>query len=99
MLNFGNLLNSPRSKRIAVVFGVAVVAPVVLPILGRAMRPIAKSALKSGLALYERSRTALAEAGDSIADLYAEVQAEMGGHEAGVMAETEEEDEEEGAEA
>jgi hypothetical protein len=57
--------------------GVAFVAPTVLPAVGTAFRPLAKSAIKSGILLYSGVKEAIAEAGEQISDVVAEVQAEV----------------------
>ena len=57
--------------------GVALVAPTVLPAVGTAFRPLAKSAIKSGILLYNGVKEAVAEAGEQMNDMVAEVQAEV----------------------
>ena len=57
--------------------GVAIVAPTVLPAVGTAFRPLAKSAIKSGILLYNGVKEAIAEAGEQMNDMVAEVQAEV----------------------
>lgn len=54
-----------------------ILAPLVIPVLAMAARPAAKSLLKGGAILYEKGREALAEAGEEMEDLLAEVRAEM----------------------
>jgi hypothetical protein len=53
--------------------GAALLAPVLLPI----GKPLAKSAIKAGLALYEKSKGAFAEMGEAFEDLVAESKAEL----------------------
>ena len=57
--------------------GVAVLAPVVLPILSGVAKPLAKAAVKGGITLYEKGKEAVAEAGEFIEDVYAEAKAEL----------------------
>jgi hypothetical protein len=57
--------------------GVALVAPTVLPALGAAIRPLAKSAVKGGILLYDSMKETLAEAGEQVTDMVAEVRAEV----------------------
>lgn len=57
--------------------GVLVLAPIVVPTLAKAGKPLAKAAIKGGLRLYENSKGAIAEAGEIFEDLVAEAQAEM----------------------
>jgi|APCry1669193181_1035450.scaffolds.fasta_scaffold115272_2 hypothetical protein len=70
--------------------GVALVAFAALPAIISAGRPIAKIAIKSGLLLLERSREALAEAGEDIEDMVAEVKSELAGESVGFSVATEE---------
>lgn len=57
--------------------GVALVAPTVLPAVGAALRPVAKSAIKGGMLLYDSAKEAIAEASEQVNDMVAEVQAEV----------------------
>lgn len=57
--------------------GAVILAPVVLPVVAGVGKPVAKSLIKGGLVLYEKSRGALAEAGETWEDMVAEVKAEM----------------------
>lgn len=62
---------------IAVGIASIVVAPVLLPVLGSAVKPVAKGAIKGGILLYHKSRTAAAEAIETLEDLAAEAKAEL----------------------
>lgn len=68
--------------------GVALVAPTVLPAVGTAFRPLAKSAIKSGILLYNGVKEAVAEAGEQVNDMVAEVQAEVEAEAEEAVAET-----------
>ena len=57
--------------------GAVVLAPVLIPAIAKIAKPIAKTALKSGIMLYEKSKAAVAEAGEVFEDLVAEAQAEL----------------------
>jgi hypothetical protein len=57
--------------------GALVLAPIVVPALAKAGKPLAKAAIKGGLRLYEESKGAILEAGEILEDLVAEAQAEM----------------------
>jgi predicted tellurium resistance membrane protein TerC len=57
--------------------GVALVAPTVLPAVGAALRPLAKSAIKGGVMLYDTVKESIAEAGEQVTDMVAEVRAEV----------------------
>ena len=56
------------------VAGAMILAPTVLPTVGRLLRPVAKAAIKGGLVLY---RETLAGVGDVAGDLVAEARAEL----------------------
>ena len=45
--------------------------------VAKASKPIAKSVLKGGILAYQKSRSLIAETGEVIEDLVAEVQAEI----------------------
>jgi hypothetical protein len=62
---------------LAIGIGVAVLAPVVIPIVASAAKPLTKAAIKGGLALYESGRETLADVGEVLEDLVAEAQAEL----------------------
>ena len=53
------------------------VAPVVIPMIGAAARPVAKAAIKGGLMLYEKGREMLAEVSEAVEDLAAEAKSEV----------------------
>jgi hypothetical protein len=72
-----NFLKGDTGKGIAIGIGVAVLAPVAIAVLSGAARPVARSALKSGILLYEKGREKVSEFGEIIEDLTAEAQAEM----------------------
>jgi galactitol-specific phosphotransferase system IIC component len=57
--------------------GAVVLAPIVIPAIAKIAKPIAKTALKSGIMLYEKSKAAVVEAGEVFEDLVAEAQAEL----------------------
>jgi hypothetical protein len=56
--------------------GVALVAPVLLPAAATGVRPLAKTLIKGGLIVVETVREVVAEAGEQLSDLVAEVQEE-----------------------
>jgi hypothetical protein len=57
--------------------GAIVLAPVIIPAVAKASKPIAKAVIKGGILAYEKSRTMIAEGGEVLEDLVAEVQAEI----------------------
>jgi hypothetical protein len=61
---------------IAVGAAVVLLAPAVLPVLGSALRPMAKALIKGGITVYEMGREVVAEARETVEDLNAEVQSE-----------------------
>ncbi len=56
----------------------AMLAPNVLPKLGRGLRPFVKGAVRAGYALTERAKETMAEAGEQLQDIVAEVRSEQG---------------------
>src|SRR4051794_8506294 len=56
--------------------GAVILAPVLIPPLGRKVRPAIKGAIKGYIALSEKAAAALAEAGEQFQDLVAEAKAE-----------------------
>lgn len=61
---------------LAIGIGVAVLAPVVLPVLAGVAKPLVKAAMKSGLLLYNKSKEVVAEIGEVTEDLWAEAKTE-----------------------
>lgn len=55
----------------------AVLAPTLAPVLGRGLRSLVKSGIKGYLWVTEQARSAVAEAGERLQDLYAEAKAEL----------------------
>jgi hypothetical protein len=51
-------------------------APIITPSLARLARPATKSAIKAGLAIYQRGRETAAELRETIEDVTAELEAE-----------------------
>jgi hypothetical protein len=52
-------------------------APIVIPMVTAAMRPLARAAIRGGLIAYERGKVIVAEAQEDFEDLMAEAKAEM----------------------
>jgi len=59
---------------VAVALGAALLAPTVVPAVGRALRPAAKTALKAGIVLY---RNTLSGVGDTLGGIVDEAQREL----------------------
>lgn len=57
--------------------GAVILAPVLIPAVAGIGKPLVKSAIKGGLVLYEKSRGALAEVGETWEDIVAEARAEL----------------------
>lgn len=57
--------------------GAVLLAPIVLPLAAGVGKPIAKSLIKGGITLYEKSRGAFAELGETFEDIVAEARAEL----------------------
>ena len=79
-----DFFKSDVGKGLALGIGAAILAPVILPMVAQAARPLARAAIKSGIILYGKGREAIAELGEVVEDLMAEAQVEM---EEGVEAE------------
>lgn len=56
--------------------GVALAAPALLPVVGTVVRPVAKGLIKGGLYLADTLQEVVAESGEQLSDLIAEVKAE-----------------------
>jgi len=59
--------------------GATLLAPVVLPFLGRIAKPLTKSAIKAGINLYEKGVESFAELSETVDDLVAEAKVELEG--------------------
>jgi uncharacterized protein YbjQ (UPF0145 family) len=55
----------------------AVLAPVVVPVAGRGLRSLIKGGIKSYMLLTARTRSAVAEAGERLQDLYTDAKSEV----------------------
>ncbi len=62
---------------LAIGIGAAILTPVIIPLVAAIAKPLAKATIKGGLLLYERGREVVAEAGEVVEDLVAEVKSEM----------------------
>lgn len=79
MAGIEDLLKGNVLTGLAIGIGVVIVAPVVLPIVAGIGRPLAKSAIKGGLILFDKARESTAELGEVFDDLVAEARAELHG--------------------
>jgi hypothetical protein len=57
--------------------GIALVAPVAVPGLAAGIRPLAKAVIKGGMMVYDKGAEVLAETGEQLSDLVAEVRSEL----------------------
>jgi len=57
--------------------GAIILAPVFIPIVAGIGKPIAKSLIKNGIVVYEKSKGAFAELGETWEDIVAEAKAEI----------------------
>ncbi|MGK7894300.1 MAG: DUF5132 domain-containing protein [Xenococcus sp. (in: cyanobacteria)] len=60
-------------RTLAIGAGITFLAPVVLPLA----KPLAKTLIKGGVTLYEKSKVAITETGEVIGDIVAEAKAEV----------------------
>jgi len=74
-MNLGNGLKFGTS--VAIGAGAVLLAPVIIPIIGSIMKPLAKAAIKGGILAYEGMKVTLAETRETLEDLAAEAKAEI----------------------
>ncbi|HBL61114.1 MAG TPA: DUF5132 domain-containing protein [Cyanobacteria bacterium UBA8803] len=76
-LDLGDFVEDFGVPGLIVGIGAVVLAPIFGTALAKVGKPIAKAAIKTGLVVYEKSKVALAEAGEAYQDLLAESKAEL----------------------
>lgn len=76
-LKIGNWIQDVGGKKVVLGLGAVVLAPVVLPAVAKASRPLAKAAIKTGIRAYEKGRVIFAEAGEVFEDVMSEAQVEI----------------------
>jgi hypothetical protein len=54
-----------------------VLLPVMIPVVGKIGKPIAKAAVKGGIVLYEKGKGVVTEVGETLEDIIAEAKAEL----------------------
>ena len=69
--------NDDLLKGVAIGFGAALLVPVVVSALLPIIKPVARSALKTGIRAYEKTRETVEEISETVDDLIAEVEEEM----------------------
>lgn len=77
MVGVDDLVESQLLAGVAVAAGVLILAPIALPALIGVARPLVKTAVKTGIVLYERGLEAAAEMGEAFEDIVAEAKAEL----------------------
>lgn len=71
-----DLLKNNVAAGVGLAVAAAVLAPILLPPVGRAGRPLAKSLVRGAMQLYDKGREVVAVAGESMQDIMAEIRAE-----------------------
>ncbi len=66
--------------------GVLILAPVILPVVGTVVKPLAKATIKGGISLVQKGRELVSEAMEVFEDISAEVKAELIAERAGAAA-------------
>ena len=77
MPSIQDIFKNDMNRGLAIGVGAALVAVAALPVIVSVSRPFARSAIKSGLLLLEKGRETMAEMGEDLEDLVAEVKAEL----------------------
>ncbi|MGD8676144.1 MAG: hypothetical protein PVG81_10110 [Desulfobacterales bacterium] len=57
--------------------GIILAAPVVVPLVGKALRPVAKTLIKGGMAAYRETEKAIGQVGVSMKTMVKEARAEL----------------------
>jgi hypothetical protein len=73
----GDFIEDAGAPGLIAGIGAVILAPVVLPLVAGVGKPLVKSLIKGGLVAYEKSKGALAEAGETWEDMVAEVRTEL----------------------
>jgi hypothetical protein len=77
MAIFEDIFKAEGAGPLALGVGAVLLAPAVLPAVGRIMRPVMKGVIKTGIAIYEETYASVKEAtGDIIAEARAELESE-----------------------
>ena len=77
MAQLSDFLKNPTVRTTAIGIGIAVLVPIVAAKLAPIVRPLARSAFKIGAVTYEKGRETIAEYGEIVEDMIAEVREEM----------------------
>jgi Protein of unknown function (DUF5132) len=76
-LKIGDFVEDAGAPGIIAGIGAVILAPVLIPVVAGVGKPLAKSLIKGGLVLFEKSKGAFAELGETWEDMVAEARAEM----------------------
>jgi len=77
MAIFENGLKGNIITGLAIGIGAAVLSPAVISAVAGVAKPLVKAAIKGGIMVYEKGREVVAETGEVVEDIVAEVKAEM----------------------
>ncbi len=73
----GDFFEEAGAPGVIASIGAVILAPVVVPVVAGIGKPLAKSLIKGGMVLYEKSKGAIAEVGETFEDMVAEARAEL----------------------
>jgi hypothetical protein len=62
---------------LAIGAGVVLLAPIVVPVIGSVLKPMAKAVIKGGLLAYEGAKVSIAETKETLEDIAAEAKSEI----------------------
>jgi glucose dehydrogenase len=71
------LLNGMSMGSVAMGAGVVLLAPVVIPVVGAILKPVAKALIKGSILAYEGAKVSIAETKETIEDIAAEAKADI----------------------
>jgi hypothetical protein len=84
MALFEDILKGGTGTGLLVGLGAVLLAPTVLPAVGRVLRPVAKTAIKTGMVFYNETLSGVGEVtGDIVAEARAELEQEQSDTEGG----------------
>lgn len=73
----GAVFEGGAATGLAIGAGVILLAPGLVPAIGKALRPLAKGAIKGGLYLYDQAAIMTQEAREAVQDIVAEARSEL----------------------
>jgi Protein of unknown function (DUF5132) len=75
----GLVANGLSTGLVVGIGAVVLVGPMLLPVVATVAKPLVKGVIKTGMTLYDKGNEVVAEVGEMIEDLMAEVKSEMPG--------------------